>query len=485
MAPKLNELCPCNSGRKYKDCHFLRKDRSALSGWADVPVSDRNRLLIRAARDIFGFRRGRTWQEFKRDIADEEIREFFKVHGSMWGPETNWVGIMPKPGDGKLRGLYLGDIRPELILRNLIRFSLYNDQILVVDPFPNARNIKPKYNPIENPGQYKAEMIKLIFVLFQIAPWIESGIVQLIPDPGDIDRELRWETMELARARLANSSPDKADLADVHEVGRKELTRFLFALDEKTILNQVERSGQTLSETQKKQFIEYARQQLRDDPLAWERPIGNDFDSGQMSMVRGGTNLETALLISDVTGSFPYTNMRSRWRELIDARDELGETARVWSPLAKTFQALEFKFLNNVDIGFATSIRDDGRLESLRSLLRTIGQQASEISSMSALDSFVRDSKDALVGEHRKASAEWDKIQESFIKWVGTGVTAAATSFMSGHIVPDAAALSGTMLNTLSQLALRHMRKTNFRKSNPMSVFIDLAENEPRGTTLY
>lgn len=166
------------------------------------------------------------WQEFKRDIADEEIREFFKVHGSMWGPETNWVGIMPKPGDGKLRGLYLGDIRPELILQNLIRFSLYNDQILVIDPFPNARNLQPRYNPIDNPGQYKAEMIKTIYFLFQMAPWIESGVVQLIPDPGEIDRRIRWETHDLAKARLADVEPDASDLAATHEIGRNELNVF-------------------------------------------------------------------------------------------------------------------------------------------------------------------------------------------------------------------------------------------------------------------
>jgi hypothetical protein len=190
-------------------------------------------------------------------------------------------------------------------------------------------------------------------------------------------------------------------------------------------------------------------------------------------------------LISDITGAFPYTNMRSRWRELMIARDELSETARIWSPLAKTFQELEFKFLNNVDVGFATNIRDDGRLESFRSLLRTIGKQASEVSSVSALDSFVRDSKDTLIDEHRKATAEWDKIQESFIKWVGGGLTAATTCIMTGHLAFDAAALSGGMLNTLGQLALRHMRKASFRKSNPMSVFIDLSEKELPGTTIY
>jgi hypothetical protein len=240
-----------------------------------------------------------------------------------------------------------------------------------------------------------------------------------------------------------------------------------------------------LSDDQKKVFIQYARQELRDDPLAWERPIGSNFDTGQMSLLRGGTNLETALLISDLTGAFPYTNMRTRWRELVTARDELSETARAWSPLAKTFQSLDFRFLNNVDVEFANQIREDGRLEGLRSLLRTIGKQASDVSSMSSLDLFVRDSRDALIGEHSKAATEWDKIQDSFLKWAGSGVAMAATSFMTGHIVPDAAALSAATLNALGQLAQRHMRKVRFRKSNPMSVFIDLSEKETRGTTIY
>ncbi|MCG2629718.1 hypothetical protein L6654_24140 [Bradyrhizobium sp. WYCCWR 13023] len=455
-----------------------------MSGWATVPLLTRNRILIRAAKEIFGFNKGRSWSEFKRDISSEEIREFFRIHGSMWGPETDWVGIMPKPGDGKLRGLYLGDIRPELILQNLIRFSLYNDQILIVDPFPNPRNIKPKFNPFENPGQYKADMVKAIFFLFRLAPWIESGVVQLIPDPGDIDLNLRWETFDLARARRAGRPPDEADLADVHKAGEKDLARFLYAMDEKALLGMVERSGQKLNEDEKRDVVEYARQQLRDDPIAWEGKIGPGFEAGQMNLFRGGANLETTLMICDVTGAFPYTNMRTRWQELMSARDELSETARIWSPLAKTFQSLEFKFLNQVDVSFANSIREDGRLESFRSFLRTIGKQASEVKDLSALDSFVRDSKDALIGEHQKASAEWDKIQASFLKWAGGGALG-ATSLLSGHLSLDAAALSAGMLSTIGALMSRHMSKASFRKSNPMSLLIDLSERELPGTTLY
>jgi hypothetical protein len=31
-----------------------------------------------------------------------------------------------------------------------------------------------------------------------------------------------------------------------------------------------------------------------------------------------------------MTGAFPYTNMHTKWREIIEAREEMSETARVW-----------------------------------------------------------------------------------------------------------------------------------------------------------
>jgi hypothetical protein len=89
---------------------------------------------------------------------------------------------MPAPHSG-LRGLYLGDIERDLILKTLIRFSLYTDQLFVVNPVHNPWVLRAEYNPIDNPDQFKADTIRVLYFLFQIAPWIESGIVQLILDP--------------------------------------------------------------------------------------------------------------------------------------------------------------------------------------------------------------------------------------------------------------------------------------------------------------
>ena len=203
-----------------------------------------------------------------------------------------------------------------------------------------------------------------------------------------------------------------------------------------------------------------------------------------MMPFRAGTNLETALLICGVTGAFPYTNMASVWRQIVEAHDELSETARIWSPLTKAFQALDFRFLDNVDVKFAQNVREDGRLESFRALLRKIGNGASDITNVSSLDSYVRDCKDELVGEYQKAQAEWSKIDASFLKWAAGGV-GVATGLATGHLIPDVAALSAVTMTTISQLGLRFLGQRQFRKQNPMSVMIDLSRKETAGITLY
>src|SRR5689334_16124798 len=177
---------------------------------------------------------------------------------------------MPAP-DGKLRGLYLGDIRPDLTLRNLIRFSLYSDNLFVIDPCQSPWVMKPEYNPIDNPDQYKVDKINLLYFLFSVAPWIESGILYLIPDPGQLNVRFKWETARLAKARLGDQEPDQRDLEETYAFGREELRRTLFALPEEKLFQALEKAGEILTDEQKQKFLLYTRAELRKDPIAWER----------------------------------------------------------------------------------------------------------------------------------------------------------------------------------------------------------------------
>jgi hypothetical protein len=472
-----NAPCFCGSGKKFKHCHY----RKPFDPDREVTVHQRNRVLLAAAFDIFGFSKGRSWTEFKKNISGDQIRRFYEVQANLWPPETDWPAIMPMP-DGQLRGLYLGDIRPELTLKNLIRFSLYTDHLFVIDPFHNPHIMQPEYNPIENPDQFKTDTVNLLHFLLSVAPWIDAGLLSIIPDPGNINVRLKWATARLAQARIGDRKPDERDLEEARAVGHDELRRVLFALPEESLFRLLEKSGQTLSDGQKQKLLVYARRELRNDPVALEQPIADNFREGQLVPLRAGANLETTLMICSITGAFPYTNMHTKWREIIEAREQLSETARVWSPLTKAFQGLEFRFLNNVDTRFAQSIREDGRLESFRGLLRRIGKDATEITDFASLDSYVRDCKDVLAGEYQKAQAEWDKIDESFLKRVGT---TGAAAFITGHLLPDVASLSAAALATLGQLWLRYFQRQQFRKINPMSVFVDLSLKESPGGRMY
>jgi hypothetical protein len=254
----------------------------------ELSLHERNRILLNAVRDIFGFSKRRSWVDFKSQISGREIRELYTVQASLWTPQTNWLAVMPPP-NGTLRAL--------------------SDEIFVVDPFMNSWIIKQKYNPLENPDQYKSDAIKLVHFQFQLSSWIESGMVKLVPDPSGIDVGFKWETIELAKLRHDNMKLDKEDLDDAHAANRAEFMRVLCALPEDKLFAFVERSGIVLNEQEKKKFLKYARQKIRDDPIAWEQSIGQSPERGQLTAMRGGANLETALVISAVTGAFPYTNL--------------------------------------------------------------------------------------------------------------------------------------------------------------------------------
>jgi SEC-C motif len=290
MSYPRNQPCVCGSGKKYKHCHLGKPFRPE----ADISVQHRNRITLAAAIEIFGFRKGRTWTDFKQNISGDQIRRFYEIQAEMWRPDTDWAAIMPAP-DSKLRGLYLGDIRPELTLRNLVRFSLYTDQLFIINPFHNPWVLQAQYNPIENPDQYKSDTLNLMHFLFSVAPWIEAGILTLIPDPGEINVALKWETARLAKARIGDQEPDERDLEEASEHGRQALLRALLALPEKQFYQQLDQmgedTGKIYTDEEKREFFKVAKAKLRSDPIAWEGPPGQDHRSGQMIPFRSGANL--------------------------------------------------------------------------------------------------------------------------------------------------------------------------------------------------
>src|SRR5438128_4383896 len=114
--------------------------------------------------------------------------------------------------------------------------------------------------------------------------------------------------------------------------------------------------------------IEVAQQQLRHSnartTLGYTHFRGGVTEQA-MTDVSNSLKLDAVGRGEDM-GSFPYTNVRFRWKEILAAKEDLDETAQTWSPLTNAFQQLPFRFLNKVDSRFACTLRKEQRLEGFR-----------------------------------------------------------------------------------------------------------------------
>jgi hypothetical protein len=374
-----------------------------------------------------------------------------------------------------LRALYLGEYEPELMVENVVRFSLYADQILLTNPFQNPNNIAEKYNPIVHPEEWKAETLKLLFHLMILAPWIDDGLVVLIPNPGEFNWDLRIKTWTLATERLKGWTPSDEDL-DESQFKKRMQREFLRAPRQywDRMAREVEPS---LSDSDREVFLDRIEHDRASDPLLLNETMDNM--PPQLCMTHTGANLEMGMYICQATGAFPYTNMRFRWKEILTtALPHLDSTAEAWSPLTNAFQQLRFKFLNNVDPKFVTTIRSEGRLEGFRSYLRNVWNTVGGEPDPDKSESLARDFRDELTQAFNEAQADWSLIDRDLLKWgiprmagglVGGLAAASATGHMSLGLPGMGFAVAG-----VSELIQAAMKRREFRKKVPMSIFIDL-----------
>jgi hypothetical protein len=466
-----NDLCPCGSGKKYKKCcESLNENRERRSSLAlsSKTLHEKNTALLGAMVDIFGI--NRPWEKVKDGMSDARIREFYTFIADLWPLDTDPQSILPEPSSS-LRALYLGENEPEVMVENVFRFCLYSDQILMVNPFDNPNVMAEQYNPIHHPGEWRIQTLRLVFHLVLLSPWIAAGLVILIPDPGDFNRALRVRTWDLASERLKNNKPGKGD---IDESIIKHRARETFLMSPRDYLERMTReTNPGISDEEVRRVVDSIETERANNPLLPNQTL--DKMPGQYTVGRMGANLEMGMYICHATGAFPYTNVKFRWKEILGARQDLGATAQVWSPLTNAFQKLDFKFLDHVDSKFACSIRQDGRLEGLRSYLRKLWNAVGGNPDPASSETLARDFSDELTQSFNEAKSEWDAIDRDLLKWgiPKIGGVVAGSGLVTGHFSPAFAA-GGFVVAGVSEIIQAEMKRREFRKRVPMSVFIDL-----------
>lgn len=478
-----NDPCYCGSGKKFKRCHGdgrtdLLNDQTAKEVVRTFSLQERNDILLGAIADIFGFNKGKDLSDVKKNISGEQIKDLYKIYGSLWRYDTDIYSLLPTPSN-ELCALYLGEVHPQRIIQNVIRFSLYTDKIYIINPFINPWIHKPDFNPINKPDEFKSDTLKLIVFITLLEPWIRKGMVELIPDPGDFNLQLKYAIYNSALERTKGWKPSERDLKEEEPYALEEFERLHSSLPPSILARNIKTFRNDIDDKTLKEMIEYIKRKRQEDPLALEQDLPVDKITGQFNLMRSGANLEMALYISQLTGAFPYTHIPRRWEELLTASHELSDTAKVWSPLTKAFQELDFNFLNGVDPEFASRIREEGRLEGFRSYLRKLWNTIGGIPDINKIESLSRDFSDELKDEYNKAKVEWEGINKDLVTWgLGTvaGMIGDIHSVITGNLnigIPS----TGFSLYTVSKLLNTYVNKRKFRANVPMSVFVDLSKH--------
>lgn len=467
-----NDKCPCGSGLKYKKCHLGKPLEVFPDPFNGRSIKERNIILLDAITDIF-FGNGKDWDEMKNSLTVDKVRELYKIIAWLWPPQTDITPLFPKP-DKTLRGLYMGDTRPQDILQNIVRYSLYTEEIIVVSPFLAPLTMREEFSPIANPQQYRQDTLELIYFAFALAPWIEAGIVNMIPNPMDFDYRLRKEIYSMATARYeANKEEFDKEIKTIAKIeGKQEYKRMMMRMPTDSLRRRLKEFRPNLSQTEIDKHVEYFLKQRRNDPLLLDEEMSS---TAEMKIKRMGANLELGLYLGQATGSYLYTNRTFQWKEIMSAKQQTADDSDVWSPLTQAFQSLDFTFLNNVDAGFAYKLKEEGRLSGFRNYLRRVWNKIEENNTPSQANSAAQEFGDELHEEYGKTKEEWAGIDKSIIEFMtgATGISTVLSPLITGGLDWTIPALGFSIAGIGKLLSARYQRR-EFKASVPLAVLLDL-----------
>lgn len=328
-----NDLCGCGSGKKYKKC-CKNVPIEQRTTWKVKSIRERNMVLYNAIYGILGLDNGKTWDDVRRELSDEHIREIYSVYASLWPIETDIYALLPK-ADGKLRSLYTGfiDLRTISIALSM---TPYFDEMLIQHPFINPNNVKSEFSPIKSPNKFKYQFLKDVLFLLTIEPFVISGIINLIPDPNNFDYSLHRQMLNMARQRRNESKLSKRDQKISSFLSQQDLLNTITGLPESVQTQQIKAFMPDISDNDLAQMKTF----LKENPLAMMQnsDLGN---YGQLLLINMTPNYEMALFIAQATGAIIVTDSESRWYEFQRAQgQEHGMVVYPWEELSSAFSEI-------------------------------------------------------------------------------------------------------------------------------------------------
>ena len=258
-----------------------------------------------------------------------------------------------------------------MISKFAISLTLYFDEIIIQNPFLNPASVKPEFNPVHSPHQYKQQTLKNIILLLTLAPFIEAGYINFIPDPCVFDGHLRRQMFSMAEKRSQNHQISEKESSLMTKLFKEDFMRLMWMLPKVQQKIQIQRVIPDLSEKQVENVLKYIEVEKQNDPFTLLQDDVFGEEGGQFTMGHLTPNFEMALYLSQITGSLLLTDNHYRWEEMTSSQNkEDGMVVYNWSDISSCINDLEYVLNANPESAF--QLRNSGKLGKLRKATREI-----------------------------------------------------------------------------------------------------------------
>lgn len=448
--------CGCGSGTAFKAC-CKPLPAHLRPSWRTRGIRERNLTLHRAITEILGLDKGRDWLEVRRSITDDNIRDVHGIYKTLWPIETDILQLLPKP-DGRPRAVYTGSLHPAAIRDFALGSALYFGEVLIENPFVHAAHVLPEFNPIENPRAYHQDFIKTVFLFLTLMPLVETGYVNLIPDPTVFDLHLHEQMLRLARRRSATMKIALDAEPRIKELMEQDFRRNLMSMPDDGMRAQLRRMSPELGDGEVDEAVVHMRRAREADPLAAVQEGLLDGKGGQLIKSQIAPNFEMSLYIAQATGASIVTDSPHRWREIrmAVARQGGGQQPIRVPGFAKALSATPVGFVNELEHFFA--VADTGVFEGYPPLMRDVFRYLGEINQRGPKPNWEGGLASRVTKLHRDSQARLRKTAKSF-----------SQGRIQGLFPPG-----GIQDNTVNRLLLMSSSEHHL-PSVPMAFFIEAA----------
>lgn len=311
---KAEDQCGCGSGKTYKVC-CMDLAAEARPTWDVYGLRERNLLFCWKIQKILGLLDGKSWNDVRRELNDDHVVEIYKAFASLWPEDTDLAQLLPRPTPHAFRVVYLGAPNIRALEVQVTGWLAYFDEIVLPHPFYNPVLMKPDFSPIQSPSQHREQTLKNALMLTVLEPFIQQGLVHLVPSPGDYNHDFIRTALQMAEDRTGAAFQVRGE--------DKERQRGLWSLEHRRILARLPDADlhQYLAGITPEapadlldRMVAQIKRELEEDPMALLQPL--PAEGGGQVLAMKGFSLEVALYLAAMTGSAVYTDMLTHWDHL-------------------------------------------------------------------------------------------------------------------------------------------------------------------------